>query len=162
MAQYRSGRYSSGSVLNLPSVAAPKAIECSFMRARRGLNRPRVIIADDHRAVLEAEIALLSPHFDVVAAVANGVALVSEARRLNPDLVVTDITMPILDGIDALHELRASGSTAVFVFLTVHSEKEFVEACIEAGALGYVKKSEMKDHLVPAIQTAFAGRPYIA
>jgi DNA-binding NarL/FixJ family response regulator len=108
--------------------------------------------------MLEAEIALLSPHFDVVAA---GAALVSEARRLHPDLIVTDITMPLLDGIDALHELRASGSTAIFVFLTVHTEKEFVEACIEAGALGYVKKSDMNDHLVPAIETAFAGWPYL-
>ena len=128
---------------------------------RRSLNRARVLLADDHRAVLEAEISLLSPHFDVVATVANGAALVSEARRLHPDLVVTDITMPILGGIDALHELRASGSTAIFVFLTVHTEKEFVEACIEAGAMGYVKKSDMNDHLVPAMETAFAGRPYL-
>lgn len=123
---------------------------------RIGLSRPRVILADDHRAMLEAEIALLSPHFDVVAA---GAALVSEARRLHPDLIVTDITMPLLDGIDALHELRASGSTKIFVFLTIHAEREF-EACMEAGALGYVKKSDMQDHLVPAIHAAFAGRPY--
>ena len=127
---------------------------------RRSLNRARVLLADDHRAVLEAEISLLSPHFDVVATVANGAALVSEARRLHPDLVVTDITMPILGGIDALHELRASGSTTIFVFLTMHAEREFVEACMEAGALGYVKKSDMQDHLVPAIHAAFAGRPY--
>ena len=86
--------------------------------------------------------------------------MVSEARRLHPDLVVTDITMPILGGIDALHELRASGSTTIFVFLTMHAEREFVEACMEAGALGYVKKSDMQDHLVPAIHAAFAGRPY--
>jgi len=125
------------------------------------LNRARVLLADDHRAVLEAEISLLSPHFDVVATVANGAALVSEARRLHPDLVVTDITMPILGGIDALHELRASGSTTIFVFLTMHAEREFVEACMEAGALGYVKKSDMQDHLVPAIHAAFAGRPYL-
>ena len=125
------------------------------------LSRPRVILADDHRAMLEAEIALLSPHFDVVAAVANGVALVSEARRLQPDLIVTDITMPILDGIDALHELRESGSTAIFVFLTVHTDTEFVKACVEAGALGYVKKSDMQDHLVPAIHAAFTGRSYV-
>ena len=128
---------------------------------RIGLSRPRVMLADDHRAMLEAEIALLSPHFDVVAAVADGASLVSEARRLHPDLIVADITMPLLDGIDALHELRASGSTAIFVFLTVHTEKEFVEACIEAGAMGYVKKSDMNDHLVPAMETAFAGRPYL-
>ena len=126
---------------------------------RRSLSRARVLLADDHRAVLEAEIALLSPDFDVVAAVADGAALVSEARRLHPDLVVTDITMPILGGIDALHELRASGSTKIFVFLTIHAEREF-EACMEAGALGYVKKSDMQDHLVPAIHAAFAGRPY--
>jgi DNA-binding NarL/FixJ family response regulator len=125
------------------------------------LNRPRVLLVDDHPAILEAEIALLSSHFEVVGTAADGQALVSEVRRLSPDLVVTDISMPTLNGIDALHKLREAGSTVRFVFLTVHSEREFVEACIEAGALGYVNKSRMKEHLIPAIEAALAGQSYL-
>jgi DNA-binding NarL/FixJ family response regulator len=118
-------------------------------------------LADDHPAVLKAEIGLLSKHFEVVGTAADGQALVSEVRRLSPDLVVTDITMPILNGIDAVQKLRESGSTVRFVFLTVHTEREFVEACTEAGALAYVKKSCMKEHLIPAIKAALAGQSYM-
>jgi DNA-binding NarL/FixJ family response regulator len=124
------------------------------------LNPPRVLLADDHQAQLEAEIALLLPYFDVVGTAADGAALVSQAFRLNPDVIVTDISMPILNGIDAVSKLRASGSTAKFIFVTVHSEGEFAEACTEAGALGYVHKSCMNHHLVHAINSALAGRSY--
>ena len=113
-------------------------------------------------AMLEAEIALLSPYFDVVGTAADGAALVAKAHSLSPDVVVTDISMPVLNGIDAVHKLRESGSTAKFVFLTVHSRREFVEACMGAGALGYVQKRHMKRQLVPAIQAALAGQPYVS
>jgi DNA-binding NarL/FixJ family response regulator len=126
------------------------------------LIRPRILLADDHLALLEAEIALLSPYFDVVGTAADGAALVSKAHSLRPDLIVTDISMPVLNGIDAVHKLRESGCTAMFVFLTIHSEKEFVDACMGAGALGYVQKYCMKRHLVPAIQAALAGQSYIS
>ena len=99
------------------------------------------------------------PRFEVVGTAADGEALVSEARRLHPDVIVTDISMPILNGIDAMRKLRESGSTAKFVFVTVHSEEEFVEACMEAGALGYVRKSCLNHDLVPAIKAALAGQP---
>jgi DNA-binding NarL/FixJ family response regulator len=132
------------------------------MLAGETLIRPRVLLADDHRALLEAEIALLSPYFDVVGTAPDGAELVSAARRLLPDVIVTDITMPILNGVDALYKLRQSGCSAIFVFLTMHSEGGFVEACLEAGALGYVQKSSMKRHLVPAIQTVLAGQSYVS
>jgi DNA-binding NarL/FixJ family response regulator len=122
-----------------------------------GLNHPRLLLADDHPALLEAEIALVSPHFDVVGTVADGAALVSEACRLHPDVIVTDISMPMLNQIDAVHKLRDLGSTAKFVFVTVHSEGEFVDASMEAGALGFVQKSCMNRHLVPAIKAVLAG-----
>lgn len=126
------------------------------------MNRPRVLLADDHLAMLEAEIALLAPYFDVVGTATDGAALVSKARSLHPDAIVTDITMPILNGVDAVRKLKESGSKAIFVFLTIHSEGEFVEACIKAGALGYVQKSCMKRHLVLAIQAALAGQSYVS
>jgi DNA-binding NarL/FixJ family response regulator len=121
-----------------------------------------VLLADDHQALLKAEVELLSAYFDVVGTVADGAALVSEACRLHPDVIVTDISMPILNGIDAVYKLRELGSTAKFVFVTVQSEGEFVEACMEAGALGYVQKVCLKHDLVPAIEAALAGRSYIS
>jgi len=124
------------------------------------LIRPRILLADDHLALLEGEIALLSPYFDVVGTATDGAALVSKAHSLRPDVIVTDISMPILSGIDAVHKLRESGSTTKFVFLTIHSRREFVEACLGVGALGYVQKRHMKHQLVPAIQAALAGQPY--
>ena len=123
--------------------------------------RPRVLLADDHSSLLEAETNLLRPYFDVVGTARTGVELVSEAMRLDPDVIVADISMPGFTGIEAFHQLRESGSTAKIVFLTVHSEEEFVRACVAEGALGYVIKSSMKSHLVPAIKAALAGRRYI-
>src|SRR5579862_8992299 len=105
--------------------------------------RPRILLADDHPAVLKATTALLTPLFDVVGNAVDGATLVSEAVRLCPDVIVVDITMPILSGIDAVRRLRESVPSSKVVFLTVHSEQQFVEACRIEGALGYVLKPHM-------------------
>jgi DNA-binding NarL/FixJ family response regulator len=126
------------------------------------LIRPRILLADDHSALLQATIALLKPQFDVVGAVADGEALVSEALRLCPDVIVADITMPGMSGIDAAHRLRELASSARIVFLTIHSDEQFVKACRAEGALGYVAKTQMKAHLVPAIQAALTGVAYVS
>lgn len=126
------------------------------------LTRPRIFLADDHSEFLRAEITLLQPHFDLVGTARDGATLVSEVQRLKPDVVVVDITMPIFNGIEAVHRLVAAGTTAKFVALTVHVEEEFVKACVAEGILGYVAKSRMKAHLVPAIQTVLGGLPYVS
>jgi DNA-binding NarL/FixJ family response regulator len=126
------------------------------------LIRPRIFLADDHEEFLEAEIALLLPHFEIVGIATDGALLVSEAQRLNPDVVVADITMPLMNGIDAVHTLIKSGSTAKFVFLTINTGEEFVKACQELGARGYVWKSQMKSHLIPAIHSVLANRTYVS
>ncbi len=123
--------------------------------------RPRVLLADDHPALLKGASALLKPQFEVVGNVTDGETLVSEARRLCPDVIVADITLPVLSGIRAAYRLRECSSPAKIVFLTIHSEEEFIEACMAVGALGYVLKSQMKAHLVPAIQAAIGGQSYI-
>jgi DNA-binding NarL/FixJ family response regulator len=124
--------------------------------------RPRILLADDHHELLEAEIALLLPHFEIVGVTTDGMSLVSEVQRLNPEVVVVDITMPLMNGIDAVQKLTKSGATARFVFLTVNSGPEFVQACQDAGALGYVWKSRMKTHLVPAIDAALKNLKYVS
>jgi DNA-binding NarL/FixJ family response regulator len=124
--------------------------------------RPRILLADDHHELLEAEIALLLPHFDVVGVTTDGISLISEVQRLNPEVVVVDITMPMMNGIDAVHKLRQSGASAKFVFLTINTGAEFVQACQDAGALGYVWKSRMKTHLIPAIEAALKNLTYVS
>jgi DNA-binding NarL/FixJ family response regulator len=126
------------------------------------LIRPRVLLADDYPALREATVRLLKTQFDVVGTATDGAALVSEALRLLPDIIVTDITMPVLSGIDAVHQLRESAFfSAKIVFLTIHPEEQFMKACLAEGALGYVLKSHMRAHLIPAIQAALVGQTYI-
>jgi DNA-binding NarL/FixJ family response regulator len=123
--------------------------------------RPRVLLADNHPAVLRAATALLKPQFDIVGSTTDGATLVSEALRLCPDVIVTGIALPVLSGIGAAYRLRECSLSAKIVFLTIRSEEEFIEACMTVGALGYVLKSQMKAHLIPAIQAALGGQSYI-
>jgi len=126
------------------------------------LIRPRLFLADDHPDFLKLEMAFLKPHFELIGTAADGASLVSEVLRLRPDVVVVDITMPVVSGIEAVRQLVQSGSTAKFVFLTIHCSEEYVHACLEQGARGFVTKSRMKAHLIPAIYAVFEGLPYVA
>ncbi|HKT50302.1 MAG TPA: response regulator transcription factor [Candidatus Angelobacter sp.] len=122
----------------------------------------RILLADDHCTMLKRLVSHLEPFFEVVAAVSNGIDLISEVRRLGPELIVTDITMPGLTGIEAVRELRRTGSLIPVVFLTVHREAAFVEACLTEGALGYVHKSGLVSELIPAMIEALSGRRFIS
>ena len=126
------------------------------------LDRPRIIVADDHDAMLDTVLSLLRPDFDVVGTVNNGKDLIREAHRLQPDVIVLDITMPVLNGIEAAHKIHEAGSTARLVFLTVHEESSFVNACFDEGALGYVTKARLRTDLIPAIRDAISGRHFIS
>ena len=120
------------------------------------------MLGDDHRQLLEAATALLEPHFEIVGTVMDGAMLVTEALRLRPDVIVTDITMPALSGIDAIQRLKERDFAPKIVILTIHSGREFLNACVNEGALGYVVKSRMKAQLVPAIHAALIGEHYIS
>ena len=132
-----------------------------FRNAMSRPSRPRVLLADDHDMVIERVQSLLK-NYEVVGTAHDGRDLVTQALRLRPDLIVSDITMPILNGIDAAHELREAGSTARFVFLTVHEQQAFLRACFAEGALGYVTKSHLGTDLVPAINEALSGHRFIS
>ena len=105
---------------------------------------------------------MLEPTFEVVGTVDNGRTLVEAAIRLRPDVIVTDISMPILNGIEATKQIRESGSGAKVIFLTVHSDPEFVRVCLNAGAVGYVVKQELETNLLFAVHEAQAGRTYLS
>jgi DNA-binding NarL/FixJ family response regulator len=126
------------------------------------LNRPRILVADDHQPIQERVRELLEESYDIVGAVDNGIDLVDQAKRLHPDLVVLDISMPGITGIEAARKLRELGLTTKVVFLTVHEMVEFVHACLAEGALGYVTKSRLNMDLIPAIQEALCGRRFIS
>jgi DNA-binding NarL/FixJ family response regulator len=126
------------------------------------VNRVRVLLADDNALVLERVTSLLATTFDVVGIVHDGQELVTEALRLRPDVIVADISMPVLTGIEAAQQIRKTDSITKLVFLTVHKEQEFVEACLQQGAQGYVIKAHMKTDLVPAILAAISGGSFIS
>jgi DNA-binding NarL/FixJ family response regulator len=123
--------------------------------------RPRVLLADDHFLVAEALRSLLSPEFDLVGVVEDGRALVEAAGKLRPDVIVADITMPQLNGIDALVQLRQNGNPVPVVFLTMHRDVSFARRALEAGALGFVLKHSASVELVAAVRAALEGRTYL-
>ena len=126
------------------------------------MSRASILLADDHPAVCESVAALLESDFDVVGTVTNGRDLLTEAKRLQPDVVVSDISMPLLDGIAAVTQLRASDCRTKVIFLTVHDRAEFVRAGLAAGAVGYVVKSQLTNDLIPAIHEILAGHRFIS
>ena len=126
------------------------------------MNNPRVLLADDNELLVERVAQLLASSFDLVGVARDGQDLILKALDLTPDVIVVDIKMPIFSGIEAVHQLRKTDLTSKFVFLTIYSEDEFVQACIKQGALGYVLKSHMTDDLIPAINSAMAGKLFVS
>ena len=125
------------------------------------MSNPRVLIADDHRILAEGVRGLLEPEFEVVGIVDDGRELVEAAKQLQPDVIVADISMPSLNGIEAAVQLRDSGVTSKVVFLTQHREVAYARRAIEAGAAGFVLKHSVATELVTAIHEALRGQTYI-
>jgi DNA-binding NarL/FixJ family response regulator len=123
--------------------------------------RARVLLADDHPGNLVLLRRLLRIDFDVVGDVADGPSLVTAAARLSPDVIVTDIGMPVMDGIEAARRILAANKEARIVFVTVHTEPEIVRQGLAAGALGYVLKLAAGDELVPAVYAALRGERHV-
>jgi len=125
------------------------------------MSKVRVLLADDHEGILMWAREVLSEEFEVVGAVRNGRDAVEEVQRLDPEVLVIDICMPVLDGLRAASQLCSTCRTKV-VILTIHDNRDFVEAAFAAGASAYVLKSEMASQLVPAIQQVLRGSQYIS
>jgi DNA-binding NarL/FixJ family response regulator len=134
----------------------------SFISDAASPKRPRVLLADDHPAMLEVTAAALAGECCVVGSVGDGHELLAEAERLHPDLIVLDITMPRLDGIKAARHLRRSHRPARLVFLTVHEDADFARATLDAGGLGYVVRARLVSDLLPAIRAALADCRFIS
>ena len=125
------------------------------------MNRPRVLLADDHRMVTEGLKRLLSDDCDLVATVEDGHSLITAAQKLRPDVIVADITMPHLNGIDAIARLKKIDPHVKVVFLTMHRNATYARRALEAGAMGFVLKHSAPEELVLAIQAALKGETFV-
>jgi DNA-binding NarL/FixJ family response regulator len=125
------------------------------------VSRPRVLLADDHVVVSEGLKQLLADDFELVGAVQDGRSLVAAAKQLRPDVIVADITMPHLNGIDAMALLRKDNAHVKVVFLTMHHDPAYARRALEAGASGFVVKHSAPAELVMAIQAALKGQTFI-
>jgi DNA-binding NarL/FixJ family response regulator len=125
------------------------------------MNRPRILIADDHQILAEGLRSLLEPEFEVVGVVADGREMVAAAKMHRPDVIVADVTMPALNGIDAAVQLRDVGLKAKVVFLTMHRDVAYARLAMEAGAAGFVLKHSVASELVTAVREAVQGRTYV-
>lgn len=123
--------------------------------------RPRVVLADDHVMVAEGLGRLVGEVADLVAQVADGKQLVEAVQRLKPDIVVSDVTMPVMSGLDALRQLKTGGSKARFIFLTVHADPQLATQAIREGACGYLLKAAAGEELIDAIRAVMAERIYL-
>ena len=126
------------------------------------MERPRIFLADDHAEFLAAVARLLEAEFDVIRTFKDGQEIVDAADMLDSDLVVMDVSMPRLNGIEATRQLRAAGCQAKIVFLTVHKDQDYVRSALAAGALGYVVKDRLALDLVPALRQALVDHRFVS
>ncbi len=126
------------------------------------MKRTRILIADDHALMLDGITNLLEPKYAVVGTAEDGQALVEAAIRLNPELIILDITMPVMNGIDAAREIRKHLPQAKLLFVTIHATSTYLNAALEAGADGYAVKSSGRSEILAAVESVLAGNRYIA
>jgi DNA-binding NarL/FixJ family response regulator len=126
------------------------------------MTRPTIVLADDHRIVAEGLKTILAGHFDLLGVVTDGQQMLDAARKLRPDVIVADVTMPVLNGIDALERLRKEALDIPVVFLTMHRDVEYASQALEAGAAGYVLKHAAPEELVQAVRVALEGGTFVS
>jgi DNA-binding NarL/FixJ family response regulator len=124
--------------------------------------RPRLLLADDHTLLLEGIRLMLEPEFELAGTVEDGQALLAAAQTLKPDVILLDISMPVLNGIDAARRLRKSVPSAKLIFLTMHADADYVTAAFRAGASGYLLKRAAASELLTAIREVLKGRRYVS
>jgi DNA-binding NarL/FixJ family response regulator len=125
------------------------------------MKRARILLADDHALTLDGFRNLLKSKYAVVGTAEDGRALVEEAVQLRPDLIILDITMPLLNGVDAAREVRKRLPQVRLLFVTMHTSPAYLQAALEAGANGYAVKSSSRSEILSAVETVLAGRRYI-
>ena len=123
--------------------------------------KPRVLLADDHVLVLEGFRRILQEHYELVGTVGDGYALLAAAKTVQPDIVILDISMPLLNGIDTAAQLKRVCPTTKIIIVTMHAGADYVRSAFEAGASAYVLKRSAVDELEQAIRAVLGGHSYI-
>ncbi len=126
------------------------------------VDKIRVVLADDHREVIAKIRGVLGDEFEVVEAAENGNQAVIAVLALDPDVFVTDISMPVLNGLQAARRIQKTNSRVKIIFLTIHEDRDFIAAAFSAGATGYVTKRRLSTDLVVAIQEALKGHTFVS
>jgi DNA-binding NarL/FixJ family response regulator len=126
------------------------------------LDRIRVLLADDHEAMLDRVARLLEAECNVVGTATDGQQALEAAQDLKPDVLVLDISMPVMNGIETAHRLKEAGAEARIVFLTVHDDPDYAREALNTGKLGYVIKPRIASDLLTAIKEAHAGRSFVS
>jgi DNA-binding NarL/FixJ family response regulator len=129
---------------------------------RNSMSRTRILLADDHAEMLEELRSLLDADYEIVGAVENGEKLVEAARTLKPDLIVSDISMPVMSGFEAAAKIREYGIATKIIFLTVQSSSAYLKKARALGAEGYVLKIYTTEQLPLAISSVLTGTPYVS
>jgi DNA-binding NarL/FixJ family response regulator len=134
------------------------------MLAAEGItvDKIRVVLADDHREVIAKVRGVLGNEYEVLEAAENGQQAVTAVLALDPDIFVTDISMPLLNGLQAARSIQKTNSRVKIIFLTIHEDRDFITAAFSAGATGYVTKRRLSIDLVPAIEEALKGHTFVS
>ncbi len=122
----------------------------------------RVMLADDNTEMLRTIISLIDQDYDVVGTVGNGLSFVESALELRPDIGIVDISMPVMNGLEAVHEIKRRGYDMNIIFLTVNEDPDFVMAAFETGAMGYVVKRFMATDLLAAMEAVLSGKRFLS
>lgn len=122
----------------------------------------RIVLADDYPGIIQTVRQALDEAFDIIDAVEDGQKAVESVLRLTPDVLLIDISMPVMDGFQATKRLRSLKSPTQIVFLTMQEDRDFVDAALSAGATGYVTKAHLFTDLVPAIRAAVSGHVFVS
>jgi DNA-binding NarL/FixJ family response regulator len=125
------------------------------------LKKPRVLLADDHKIVLEGLKSLLQSEFEIIGTAEDGRALVAIAETLRPDVIIADVSMPLLNGIEAARQIKQVDQEIKIVFLTMHLDATYAASALEAGASGFVLKHSAPSELIVAIREAIRGHTYV-
>jgi DNA-binding NarL/FixJ family response regulator len=125
------------------------------------MNRTKILLADDHKMFAQGLRALLEDEFELIGTVENGQALVEAASQSSPDVIVADISMPVMNGLEAVRKLKEQGVTAKVIFLTMHADDRLLTEAFRCGGSGYVLKQSAGEELILAIRQVLAGRKYV-
>ena len=124
--------------------------------------RTKILVADDHTLVAEACVKLLEPEFEVLATVRDGQALVEAAEQMKPDVIVADIAMPLMNGLDACEQIKKKLKTVKIVYLTMNEDKDLAAEAFRRGASGYLLKTSAASELPLVVRTVIKNKKYVS